>query len=147
LGLAGPAFGLRHRIDGSRPVRPLLRDTNLAVSVVPPERAGMAVGIFGTMRAAGEAIALAIGLVLFTALLQPQLSSAFAPAILPYAASEVANGNLVRAAAVQSAAGDLADAYAAAFPVLMQLLAAVMLFLAAGAFFGLRRPLPTAKLA
>ena len=38
---------------------------NLAVSVVPPERAGMAIGIFGTMRAAGEATALAIGLVLF----------------------------------------------------------------------------------
>ena len=107
----------------------------------------MATGVFGTMRAAGEAIALAIGLALFTMLLQPLLSGAFDAAVLPRAASEVANGNLARAAAFQSAGTDLAAAYAKAFPGLMRILSAVTLFTAVGACFILRRPAPQAKLA
>lgn len=48
---------------------------NLSVSVVPPQRAGMATGIFSTVRVAGEGVALASVSTLFSQLLVNQLSS------------------------------------------------------------------------
>lgn len=47
---------------------------NLSVSVVPPQRAGMATGIFSTVRVAGEGVALASVSTLFSQLLINQLS-------------------------------------------------------------------------
>jgi len=47
---------------------------NLSVSVVPPQRAGMATGIFSTVRVAGEGVALASVSTLFSQLLVSQLS-------------------------------------------------------------------------
>lgn len=47
---------------------------NLSVSVVPPQRAGMATGIFSTVRVAGEGVALASVSTLFSQLLVNQLS-------------------------------------------------------------------------
>ncbi len=46
---------------------------DLAVSVVPKERAGMATGVFSTMRLTGEAIALASATALLVGLMQGQL--------------------------------------------------------------------------
>lgn len=48
---------------------------NLSVSVVPPERAGMATGIFSTVRVAGEGVALASVSMLFSQLLLHQLAA------------------------------------------------------------------------
>ncbi|MBD8161873.1 MFS transporter [Erwinia persicina] len=48
---------------------------NLSVSVVPPERAGMATGIFSTVRVAGEGVALASVSMLFSQLLIHQLAA------------------------------------------------------------------------
>ena len=48
----------------------------LSVSVVPVQRAGMAAGIFGTVRVAGEGIALATVTALFALLIGHQLQGA-----------------------------------------------------------------------
>lgn len=48
---------------------------NLSLSVVPPERAGMATGIFSTVRVAGEGVALASVSMLFSQLLVHQLAA------------------------------------------------------------------------
>ncbi|MTD26176.1 MFS transporter [Erwinia sorbitola] len=48
---------------------------NLSVSVVPPQRAGMATGIFSTVRVAGEGVALASVSTLFSQLLVNQLNT------------------------------------------------------------------------
>lgn len=45
----------------------------LSVSVVPKERAGMAAGIFNTVRVAGEGIALAVVAAVLTSLLNTDL--------------------------------------------------------------------------
>lgn len=101
----------------------------LSVSVVPTERAGMAAGLFGTLRVAGEGIALASVAALLAALLQVRLA-AVAP-LLPHAtlaetAQRLVAGDL--AAAVQKGALSTAQlrlAYAAAFGTLTRVLAAI----------------------
>jgi len=101
----------------------------LSVSVVPSERAGMAAGIFGTLRVAGEGIALASVAAVLAALLQARLA-AIAP-LLPHAALADTAQRLVAgdlsASAQEGAlsAAQLRSAYAAAFGTLTRLLAAI----------------------
>jgi hypothetical protein len=71
---------------------------DLSVSLVPTARAGMAAGIFGTTRVAGEGIALA--------LVSALLSGLTLHALLPADAAQAALG----AAAAALAAGDLQQA-------------------------------------
>ncbi|MDQ1091035.1 MFS family permease [Xanthomonas sacchari] len=99
----------------------------LSVSVVPPERAGMAAGLFGTLRVAGEGIALAGVAALLAALLQVRLA-AIAP-LLPHAAladtaQRLVAGDLPTQDGALSAA-QLRMAYAAAFGTLTRVLAAI----------------------
>ncbi|WP_338501310.1 hypothetical protein [Erwinia aphidicola] len=65
---------------------------NLSVSVVPPQRAGMATGIFSTVRVAGEGVALASVASLFSQLLSWQLTAHNQPAAL---AGQLASYHLV----------------------------------------------------
>ncbi|WP_454692353.1 MFS transporter [Achromobacter aloeverae] len=121
----------------------------LSISVVPKERAGMATGIFSTMRVAGEGVALASVTAVLAALLLARLHAG-----LPGADT----GALARAAA-RLAAGDLAQAlpllpgiapaslralYADAFGQLLAGLAVITLACALGVlgFLGRRAPLP-----
>lgn len=68
----------------------------LAVSVVPTERAGMATGIFSTVRVAGEGVAIAIVGALLTLLIQLQLPASTAAQGFVLA-QDLATGNLASA--------------------------------------------------
>jgi len=96
----------------------------LAVSVVPPERAGMAAGIFSTTRVAGEGVALALVGSVLVGLIQARL-----PAMpdATAAAQLLGAGRLEEAAALSSGATahQLAAAYEGAFALLLQGLAGV----------------------
>ena len=113
----------------------------LAVSVVPRERAGMASGIFNTVRVAGEGIALALVGAGLTALVALQLGRLPAhPAAASQAAQRVATGDLSQALAllpgVDRAA--LLHAYGAAFGTLLCVLAVVTVLTALVVFVFLR---------
>ncbi|WP_295950619.1 MFS transporter [uncultured Xanthomonas sp.] len=101
----------------------------LSVSVVPIERAGMAAGLFGTLRVAGEGIALASVAALLAALVQVRLA-AVAP-LLPHAAladtaQRLVAGDLSASMAEGAlSATQLRLAYAAAFGTLTRVLAAI----------------------
>lgn len=71
----------------------------LSVSVVPVQRAGMAAGIFGTVRVAGEGIALAAVTALLAMLVDQQLHGA-SPASLARAGAYLASGSRDQAAAL-----------------------------------------------
>ncbi len=110
---------------------------DLSVSVVPKERAGMATGIFSTMRVAGEAIAIAIAGAVLVAATQADLhntltavdaaNQAHLPALIPALANDLAGGNLDAAAALLPEAGrpPLLQAYGNAFRVMLYVLAGV----------------------
>ena len=117
----------------------------LAVSVVPKERAGMAAGIFGTVRVAGEGIALALVTALLTGLAQSRASE-----LTPHTTTS-------SAVAQRLVAGDLGGAsalvphipppsliagYSEAFRVLTLCLAAVTLGRALVVFLSLREQGP-----
>jgi len=124
----------------------------LSVSVVPPERAGMASGIFTTSRVASEVIAIAaIGAGLVT-LSAAALADAAAGGALPGGldprrlADAIATGGLDAAAnlappelreAVRAAAG---EAHAEAFRAVLRGLAAIAAVSAAICFLTLRNP-------
>jgi len=69
----------------------------LSVTVVPKEQAGMATGIFSTIRVAGEGIALALVITLLTELIAAPLSHSFAADTARSAAQYLVSGNLTRA--------------------------------------------------
>lgn len=102
----------------------------LSISVVPPERAGMATGIFSTTRVAGECIALAlVGAVLVLLLqarLQKQLPNLDAD-VLSVVAQRLATGNLAQAQAWLPGIDpvQLTSAYGEAFGQLVSLLATI----------------------
>ncbi len=121
----------------------------LAVSVVPRERAGMATGIFSTVRVAGEGIALALVGAGLVALLAWQLHGLPAAGGAAHGASEAA----VRHAAQRLATGDLEGAlallpgasarnvlaaYGEAFARLLEVLAGVTVATALAVFACLR---------
>ncbi|WP_353618318.1 MFS transporter [Paracidovorax avenae] len=96
----------------------------LAVSVVPPERAGMAAGIFSTTRVAGEGVALAVVGSVLAGLIQARLPGAAEG--LPVA-QLLGAGRLEDAMALVPAVAPhmLVEAYEAAFARLAQGLAVV----------------------
>lgn len=104
----------------------------LAVSVVPRERAGMAAGIFNTVRVAGEGVALALVGAGLTALVALHLSSQRSdlhgsPVPTPWvaAAQSVTTGDMPQALALLPGLGRAAvlEAYGHAFSTLLQILA------------------------
>lgn len=77
---------------------------DLSVSVVPKERAGMAIGIFATMRVAGEAVALAIVGAMLVALTQSSLQDTLAASAAQATATQVASTIASGASAASAAA-------------------------------------------
>lgn len=148
LGHCGPASGLR---DYAGPLLAIglgiglpwgLMD-GLAVSVVARERAGMAAGIFNTVRVAGEGIALAVVGAGLTALLAARLGHGQAGAA---AAQRLVTGDLAQALVLLpgAARATLVQAYAQAFATLTQVLAGITLATAGVVFLFLRGPDPHA---
>lgn len=117
---------------------------DLSVSVVPKERAGMATGIFSTMRLAGEAVALAAAAALLLALMQSGLAQALpdarAMADIPAIANDMAAGALGQAATHLGDGGKamLVAVYADAFRALLLALAALTVAAALAAWLLLR---------
>jgi len=114
---------------------------DLAVSVVPKERAGMATGFFTTTRVAGEAIAMAAVGAVLTALIEGRLAQAPRDQALA-AASNLATGDMAHAsrAAPAMAHAALLHGYAVAFGSLLGGLAVLTGALALLSFVLLRRP-------
>ena len=94
----------------------------LSISVVPKERAGMATGIFGTTRVAGEGISLAIVSAVLALLIQDHLASQRADA-----AQYLATGDLAQASRLLQGVEPalLGATYLQAFQVLLYGLAAL----------------------
>ncbi|SFQ54996.1 Sugar phosphate permease [Variovorax sp. OK605] len=113
----------------------------LAVSVVPRERAGMASGIFNTVRVAGEGIALALVGAGLTALVAARLGPA---ASASQAAQRVTTGDLSQALALLPGMdrAALLQAYGAAFGTLLCVLAGVTVLTALVVFVFLRGEAP-----
>ncbi len=115
----------------------------LAVSVVPKERAGMAVGIFNTTRVACEGVALAIVMAVLSGFTATRLTAEGAASSLDAAAMAqlLVTGNLGEAAHRLPTAGTafLVQAYEAAFDRLLIVLAAITVMTAIVVFLGLRR--------
>lgn len=109
----------------------------LAVSVVPRERAGMASGIFNTVRVAGEGIALALVGAGLTALVTAHLGQV---AGASQAAQRVTTGNLAQALALLPGMdrAALLHAYGATFGTLLCVLAGVTVLTALVVFAFLR---------
>ncbi|MDI9854030.1 MFS transporter [Comamonas sp. 17RB] len=116
----------------------------LAVSVVPTERAGMATGIFSTVRVAGEGLALAMVGALLTALIAHELLAAtHLPSHTAVAVAQVlVSGNLAGAQAGWPSIGaaELMRAFEAAFSTLLMVLAGGTGLIALFVFRFLRTP-------
>lgn len=112
----------------------------LAVSVVPKERAGMATGIFSTMRVAGEGVALAVVAAILSAFTQGKLLAA-AGEKAGLIAQHMVTGNPAEAAAILPELGraELLDAYGDAFSLLLVVLAVITAITAAVVFIFLGR--------
>ncbi|MGZ0701317.1 MFS transporter [Pseudomonas piscis] len=118
---------------------------DLSISVVPVERAGMATGIFTTLRACGEAICVAAGLALLKALLANELAVGLAQGVdgsLVGLANALAMGD---ASALQGLAGRLSpmaleQLYSQGFAHLLQILAGITLLAACCCVLALRAP-------
>ncbi|MFK0314352.1 MFS transporter [Pseudomonas sp. NPDC090233] len=120
---------------------------DLSIKVVSVERAGMATGIFTTMRACGEAICVAAALAVLNSLLQGQLAGALPGQDVAIVAAELATGNF---AAAQSSSqplppSGLMSLYSQAFQTLCYGLAALTLTAALVSRWALREiaPVPT----
>lgn len=139
-GLAWLAFSLEQPAGMAQALPMLLIGTGiglpwglmdgLAVSTVPPERVGMATGIFNTIRISADGVALAALGATLASLLEGRLASALAlePAAVREAAGQAAQAHL--ASAAQWLPGQealLAQSYAAAFHDLLLLLAGLAL--------------------
>jgi hypothetical protein len=111
----------------------------LSVSVVPKERAGMAAGIFGTVRVAGEGIALASVAAILASLLQTHLvdvmhvSDTIDSIAIAETAHRVTTGDMAHA--IDRLEGlsneELIRGYAQAFQYLLHILTLITLFSAA----------------
>lgn len=107
----------------------------LSVSVVPTDRAGMAMGIFNTTRVASEGVALAIVGAVLVALISAQLpgmQGAVAPGMAREAVNRLVAGDMHGALASAPAWGEAAlrSAYEHAFATLLDRLAIVTLLCA-----------------
>lgn len=110
----------------------------LAVSVVPKERAGMAMGIFSTVRVAGEGVALAVVAAMLAGLSRSHLRQAGVAdaAHLPEAAQRLAMGDLPHALTLLPGADQalLVHGYGAAFHLLLYILSGMTVLSAAMVF-------------
>ncbi|MFJ4143616.1 MFS transporter [Pseudomonas sp. NPDC089734] len=120
---------------------------DLSISVVPIERAGMATGIFTTMRACGEAICVAASLALLTGLLQQELAPLATTAQTLDAginaiANHMATGNMPEAKNLMhtQGTGTLEQIYSNAFSIMLYVLMALTLIAAAGCSWALSSP-------
>ncbi|BEO63796.1 MFS transporter [Serratia marcescens] len=112
----------------------------LAVSVVPRDRAGMATGIFSTIRVSGEGIMLAIVSALLATLVERHLPF-LPPADAAKAAHHLAMGELAQATGLfKTEAGMFKQSYESAFHALLQILALATLLSAIIVFLFLRHP-------
>ncbi|MDG4881591.1 MFS transporter [Mesorhizobium sp. WSM4884] len=115
----------------------------LAVSVVPKERAGMAVGIFNTTRVASEGVALAIVMAALSGFTATELGNQrlASPALAATAAQLLATGNIGETTQHLPTANATAliQAYEAAFDRLLVVLATITFLTAIVVFLGLRR--------
>lgn len=119
----------------------------LSVSVVPNERAGMASGIFGTTRVAGEGTGLAIGTAILAAMANTSLAhlvpagGAELEARVAEAAQRLTNGDIAQAAAVLPEVSHhaLALSYSNAFVGLLHVLIVITLLSAFCTFAFLSR--------
>lgn len=117
----------------------------LAVSVVPKERAGMAMGIFSTTRVAGEGVALAVVAAVLASLAQSRLRQAGVADVahaLPEAAQRLAMGDLPHALTLLPGADQslLVHGYGAAFHILLYILGSITVLSAAMMFGFLTHP-------
>ena len=116
----------------------------LAISVVPVEQAGMATGIFSTVRVAGEGIALALVSAGFAGLLSRGVERSFHAASLPVneISQQLVTGNLQRALAHWPGVSPAAvlTLYGEAFSTLLQALAGITLLTALVIYAFLRQP-------
>ncbi|RJF89293.1 MFS transporter [Oleomonas cavernae] len=118
---------------------------DLAVSVVPTERAGMAVGIFATARVAGESIAIAVTGAILLGFTQAGLRDAAPGALSPEAVVAAANGMVggrIAEAALAAPALDgsvLTRLYGNAFSAAMLVLALITFAAALAAIGFVRR--------
>ncbi|WP_304350534.1 MFS transporter [Comamonas testosteroni] len=113
----------------------------LAVAVVPRERAGMATGIFSTVRVAGEGIALAVVGAVLAALLARELTAIWPSMQHGSAVAQMlVTGNMQAALALMqgASAAELLKAYGLAFSSLLDVLAGVTVLTAVGVFAFLR---------
>lgn len=119
----------------------------MAVSVVPPERVGMATGIFNTVRVSADGVAIAVISALLATLIHAQAATALAdagPQALLQAANRAALGQLDEAARLLPGAGDLLhQAYEMAFGQVLYALAGFALALAVLVYALLARPQAT----
>lgn len=115
----------------------------LSISVVPKERAGMATGIFGTVRVAGEGVALAIVGAMLAMLIAANLhrASGLSGTIPAQAGQRLAVGDAAGAAALWADldSSAMGHAYQAAFTTLSQVLAGVTTLCAIAVFILLPR--------
>lgn len=107
----------------------------LAISSVPVEKAGMAAGLFNTVRVAGEGIALAMVsafLVEMNALSLRRVLPGYAPDIIDNAATWLGGGNTARAAALLPGLSHalLRESYDSAYVWLFRVLAAITMLCA-----------------
>ena len=104
----------------------------LAISAVPVEKAGMAAGLFNTVRVAGEGIALAMVSAFLTEVNDLNLRKTVyghAPAVIHRAAAWLGGGNTEQAAALLPGVSSalLRESYDTAYTILFGILAAVTL--------------------
>ncbi|CAM3875470.1 MFS transporter [Xenorhabdus thuongxuanensis] len=115
---------------------------DLSIRVVPIERAGMATGIFTTMRACGEAICVAGALAMLNFLLHMDLRqvSQQSSGVISTAANNLTTGNFESAKGlfVGLLEQDLMTIYSGAFSILIYTLMVITLLAAAICFFTLR---------
>lgn len=115
---------------------------DLSIKVVSVERAGMATGIFTTMRACGEAVCVAAALALLNSLLQGQLTPLLDPDSARTVAAELATGSFsaAQANATRVSASVLSELYSTAFASLTYGLGALTLAAALVSRWALAEP-------
>ncbi|OLP53020.1 MFS transporter [Rhizobium rhizosphaerae] len=111
----------------------------LAIGVVPKERAGMAMGIFSTVRVAGEGVALAVVGAILSLLITGRIQAAGLPGQPQVAGQSLAIGDLKGAMAALPGAdpAEILTLYGAAFSWLLLLLAAITTLTALVVFLSL----------
>ncbi|MFT9638175.1 MFS transporter [Alcaligenes phenolicus] len=140
----GPALHLPLLLIGMGIGLPWGLMDGMAVSVVSPDRVGMATGIFNTVRISADGVAIAVVSVLLATLIQHHLSvdsTAFTQAAVLEAASRAALGELQLAAQqLPGLEAQLTASYAASFLTVLHALAGLAALIAGLLFVLLRQP-------